>query len=78
MQEKQFIGTEIQPANQLNVGVAIQTDSPTLQQSVSPTVNQPSAPTDLGLSSVFGIFTSEPSPEELKQPTTSKKKKEKP
>lgn len=33
IQEKQIDSTEIQPANQLNVGTAMQMDSPTLQQS---------------------------------------------
>lgn len=33
MQELQIASTEIQPANQLNVGTAIRTDSPTLQKS---------------------------------------------
>lgn len=51
MQERQINETEVQPANQLNVGTAIQPDIPTLQQSENKqsNINMP----DLGLSSVW-------------------------
>ncbi len=55
MQERQANETKVQPANQLNIGTAIQPDIPTLQQSDNkqPYINVP----DLGIFSVFGLIT---------------------
>ena len=75
MQERQIASTDVQPANQLNVGTAIQPDIPTLQQSNNkqPNINM----SDLGLSSVFGLLTPDVSKEE-EQHTSVKRKKKKP
>lgn len=81
MQEHEYVNTHVhantQMHNHTNVGTAIQADSPTLQQSVSPITNQPFVPTDLGLSSVLGLLTPDVSDEE-QQSTIPKKKKKKP
>ena len=73
MQEKQIVSTEIQPANQLNVGTAIQPDIPTLQKSKNNETNI-SMP-DLSLSSVFGLLTPDVNKEEGQTPVKRKKKK---
>lgn len=76
MQERQINETEVQPANQLNVGTAIQPDIPTLQQSENKqsNINMP----DLGLSSVLGLFTPDvANKEDEKAPMKRKKKKPK-
>jgi len=75
MQERQINETEVQPANQLNVGKAIQPDIPTLQQSDNkqPSINV----SDLGISSVFGLLTPDVDKEEEKIPMKRKKKKPK-
>lgn len=75
MQEQQIASTEIQPANLLNVGTAIQPDIPTLQQSDNKQfdINVP----DLGLSSVFGLLTPDVNKEEEQTPVKRKKKKPK-
>lgn len=76
MQERQINETEVQPANQLNVGTAIQPDIPTLQQSENKqsNINMP----DLGLSSVLGLFTPDvANKEDEKTPMKRKKKKPK-
>ena len=76
MQERQINETEVQPANQLNVGTAIQPDIPTLQQSENKqsNINMP----DLGLSSVLGLFTPDvANKEDEKAPRKRKKKKPK-
>lgn len=75
MQEREIASTDVQPANQLNVGTAIQPDIPTLQQSDNkqPNINV----SDLGLSSVFGLLTPDISKEEERQ-TPVKRKKKKP
>lgn len=75
MQERQINETEVQPANQLNVGTAIQPDTPTLQQSDNkqPSINV----SDLGLSSVFGLLTPNLDKEEKQTPVKRKKKKPK-
>jgi len=75
MQEWQINETEVQPANQLNVGTAIQPDIPTLQQSDNkqPNINVP----DLGLSSVFGLLTPDVNKEDEQIPMKRKKKKPK-
>ncbi|MBD8387428.1 hypothetical protein [Dysgonomonas sp. BGC7] len=53
---------QIQPANQPNIGTAIQPDIPTLQQldNKQPNINVP----DLELSSVFGLLTPDVNKEE--------------
>lgn len=74
IQERQISSTEIRPANQPNVGTAIQPDIPTLQQSddKQPNINV----SDLGLSSVFGLLTPDiDSKEEEQIPMKRKKKK---
>ncbi|EDS16625.1 hypothetical protein BACSTE_00437 [Bacteroides stercoris ATCC 43183] len=76
MQERQINETKVQPANQLNVGTAIQPDIPTLQQSENKqsNINMP----DLGLSSVLGLFTPDvANKEDEKAPMKRKKKKPK-
>ena len=76
MQERQINETKVQPANQLNVGTAIQPDIPTLQQSENKQSNiiMP----DLGLSSVLGLFTPDvANKEDEKAPMKRKKKKPK-
>ena len=75
MQEQQIVSTEIQPANQPNVGTAIQSDIPTLQQSddKQSNINVP----DLGLSSVLGLLTPDINREEEQTPVKRKKKKPK-
>ena len=73
MQERQIASTEIQPANQLNVGTAIQPDIPTLQQSDDKQSNI-SLP-DLGISSVLGLLTPDVNKEE--EQTLMKRKKKK-
>ena len=76
MQERQINETEVQPANQLNVGTAIQPDIPTLQQSENKqsNINMP----DLGLSSVLGLLTPDvANKEDEKTPMKRKKKKPK-
>ena len=76
MQERQINETEVQPANQLNVGTAIQPDIPTLQQSENKqsNINMP----DLGLSSVWDLFTPDvANKEDEKAPMKRKKKKPK-
>lgn len=75
MQQRQINETEVQPANQLNVGTAIQPDIPTLQQSDNKqsSINVP----DLGLSSVFSLLTPDVSKEEEQTPVKRKKKKPK-
>lgn len=84
MQEREYANTlvhaSVQMQNHTNVGTAIQTDSPTLQQSEKPeTASKQSAnSSDLGLSSVLGIFTPELNSEESQQSTILKKKKKKP
>lgn len=49
-----------------------------IDSSINQSVNQSTSISDLGLSSVLGIFTPEPSPEESQQPIKPKKKKRKP
>lgn len=75
MQERQLNETEVQPANQLNVGTAIRPDITTLQQldDKQPNINVP----DLGLSSVFGLLTPDIDNKEEEQ-TPMKRKKKKP
>lgn len=75
MQERQINETEIQPANQLNVGTAIQPDIPMLQQldDKQSNINVP----DLGLSSVFSLLTPNIDNKEEEQ-TSMKRKKKKP
>lgn len=76
MQERQINETEVQPANQLNVGTAIQPDIPILQQADNkqPNINV----SDVGLSSVFGLFTPDvANKEDEKAPMKRKKKKPK-
>ena len=74
IQERQINETEVQPANQLNVGIAIQPDIPTLQQSDKQlNINV----SDLGLSSVFGLLTPDVNKEEEEIPMKRKKKKPK-
>lgn len=93
MQEREILCTDSQPANQLNVGTdsltmqqsenseaevntsVQQHDSKPVEKQINDNLNQS---TDLGLSSVFGIFTPEPSSDEPQQPTIPKKKKRKP
>ena len=75
MQERQINETELQPANQLNVGTAIQPDIPTLQQSDNKQLNI-NVP-DLGLSSVFGLLTPDVNKEDEQIPMKRKKKKPK-
>ena len=73
MQEILIVSTEIQPANQLNVGTAIQADIPTLQKSKNNETNI-SMP-DLSLSSVFGLLTPDVNKEEGQTHVKRKKKK---
>ncbi len=75
MQEREIASMDVQPANQLNVGTAIQPDIPALQQSddKQPNINV----SDLGLSSVFGLFTPDVNKEEEHIPIKRKKKKPK-
>lgn len=72
MQERHIAGTEMQPANQLNVGTAIQPDTPTLQQSDNKQFD--TNVLDLGLSSVFGLLTPDVNKEEEQTPAKRKKK----
>lgn len=74
MQERQIASMDVQPANQLNVGTAIQPDIPTLQQSDDKQSNI-SLP-DLGISSVLGLLTPDVNKEE--EQTLMKRKKKKP
>lgn len=74
MQERQIASMDVQPANQLNVGTAIQPDIPTLQQSDDKQFNI-SLP-DLGISSVLGLLTPDVNKEE--EQTLMKRKKKKP
>lgn len=73
MQERQIASMDVQPANQLNVGTAIQPDIPTLQQSDDKQSNI-SLP-DLGISSVLGLLTPDVNKEE--EQTLMKRKKKK-
>ncbi len=75
MQERQINETEVQPANQLNIGTAIQPNIPTLQQSdyKQPNIDMP----NLGLSSVFGLLTPDVNKDEEQIPMKRKKKKPK-
>lgn len=75
MQERQLDKTEGQPANQLNIGTAIQPDKPKLQQSDNkePHINI----SDLGISSVLGLLTPYVSQGEEQTPVKRKKKKPK-
>ena len=55
-----------------------QHDSKQLEKQTNDNSNKSTNTTDSGLSSVLGIFTPEPSPEEIQQPTILKKKRKKP
>lgn len=69
IQERQINETEVQPANQLNVGTVIQPGIPTLQQSDKQlNINV----SDLGLSSVFGLLTPDVNKEEEQTPLKRK------
>lgn len=65
---------QIQPANQPNIGTAIQPDIPTLQQldNKQPNINVP----DLELSSVFGLLTPDVNKEEEQQTPMKRKSEE--
>ena len=73
MQERQINETEVQPANQLNVGTAIQPGIPTLQQSDNKQASINVA--DLDISSVFGLLTPDANKEEKQIPVKKKIKK---
>lgn len=72
MQERQVYETKVQPANQLNVRVAIQPNIPTLQQldNKQPSINVP----DLGISFVFVLLTPDVNKGEEQIPMKRKKK----
>ena len=74
MQERQINETEVQPANQVNVGTAIQMDIPMLQQLDN---KQPIKVPDLGISSVLGLLAPDVNKEEEQTPVKRKKKKPK-